>query len=210
MLRELLWWVVSCKHFSGLLGNIEGILVGSRQTLLPTWGPSCLHTWGKGVSEGNSAVFIQCPRATQDSARLRKPWGLGRNEVMFLLSWSNCWFSVGTKQNVKFSTRFGSYSSLYWLGCSGDLPRNLLMWAHVCIFVHLDRHICLPADVCLCVQGVSASVEIATSKTESKVQRWLWRSESKMVITFTANLVKPTFGPIELVWGFFFFLFSFF
>ena len=56
--------------------------------------------------------------------------------------------------------------------------------------------------------GGSASAEVATSDTESKNRRWLWRSESKVVIAFTASLVKPALGAIELVWGFFFGLFS--
>lgn len=47
--------------------------------------------------------------------------------------------------------------------------------------------------------SVSASVKLTTSETESKVQRWLWRSESKVIITFTASLVKPAIGPAEAV-----------
>lgn len=170
MLRELLSWVVFFKHFSGLLRNVEGILVGSRQTLyLCGDHPVC-------KLEGKLFSSIWCPRTRQDSARLRNLWGLGKKEAMFLLSWSSCWFRVATKQNVRFSARFGSYLFLYLLWCSGTWPRNLLMWARL-IFVHLNRHICLP--VC---SGVSASAEVATSETQSKVQRWLRRSESHSLL----------------------------
>lgn len=64
------------------------------------------------------------------------------------------WCSLETKQNVEFSARFGSSPFIYWRECSDALPRNLLMWVHVCILVHLDGHIYLPVLMCLCVQGL--------------------------------------------------------
>lgn len=83
---------------------------------------------------------------------------------------------------------------LYLLECSGALPRNIWTDSSVCL-----RHM----PVC---SGGSAYSEVATFEKESKVQRWLWKSQSKMVITFTATLIKPTFGPIELAWGVFIFI----
>lgn len=58
-------------------------------------------------------------RTRQDSTSLRKPWGLRKKEVMFCLSWSSC---LGTKQNIKFSARFGSYPLLYLLYLLDQLP----------------------------------------------------------------------------------------
>lgn len=46
---------------------------------------------------------------------------------------------------------------------------------------------------------LSASVPGATSETKSKVERWLWRSESKVIIPLIASLVKAAVGPIKVV-----------
>lgn len=66
------------------------------------------------------------------------------------------------------------------------------MWVHVCILVHLGERIYPPVGVCLRPGFIRA--EKATSKAESKMSLVEW--------ILTCGLVKPTFGLMELVWGF--------
>lgn len=155
MLRELLWWLMFCKHFPEVLSNVEGILVGFRWILSCVWGLPSLHTWGCSAPVGNSSVFLH--PVSQGQAGVCEAgedlWTRKKGAVCLWVG-AAAWCSLETKQNVEFSARFGSSPFIYWRECSDALPRNLLMWVHVCILVHLDGHIYLPVLMCLCVQGL--------------------------------------------------------
>lgn len=91
-------------------------------------------------------------RTRQDSTSLRKPCGLRKEEVIFCLSWSSCWFSLGTQQNIKFSARFGSYPLLYLLYLLDQLPCLEICWCeHVFAFLYIWTSTSVCLYTCACV-----------------------------------------------------------